>query len=100
MFLACLDLYLFCSEVYNLCSRVELIAKTMNRKHLDTDVVSSTGIKSATAKKNFPNIASVPSNPTEDLVQQHNVRGSRWHTQKFGHSRSLTNSLYLLHTSE
>ena len=53
-----------------MCVYAELIAKTMNRKHLDKDSVSSSGIKSATAKTLFPNIASVPAVSTEDLMQQ------------------------------
>ena len=71
MFLVCLELYILFNASTNICICVELIAKTMNRKHLDTDVVSSVGIKSATAKNLFSIIASVPAIPTEDLVQQH-----------------------------
>ena len=33
-----------------MCVYAELIAKMMNRKHVDMDSVSSSGIKSATAK--------------------------------------------------
>ena len=62
-----------------MCVYAELIAKTMNRKHLDMDSVSSSGIKSATAKTLFPNIASVPAVSTEDLVQQHVSRKSMAH---------------------
>ena len=63
-----------------MCVYAKLIAKTMNRKHLDTDSVSSSGIKSATAKTLFPNIASVPAVSAEDLVQQNVSRKSTAHT--------------------
>ena len=38
----------------------ELIAKCLNRKHLDGDVVQATGIRSAAAKTLFPNVATTP----------------------------------------
>ena len=50
---------------------IDLIAKTLNRKHLDSNVVQATGIKSMTAKTLFPNVASTPAIPTEQLLAQH-----------------------------
>ena len=44
-----------------MCLYAELIAKTMNHIHLDTDSVSSSGIKSATAK-------TLPAVSTEHVV--------------------------------
>lgn len=61
---------------------IDLIAKTMNRKHLDADVVQATaGIKSATAITIFPNVASTPAVPTEQLLAQHVSRMTMSHAQ-------------------
>ena len=59
----------------------DLIAKTMNRKHLDSSVVRATGVKSAAAKTLFPNIASVPGVPTCELIHQHVSRKTMAHAE-------------------
>ena len=53
----------------------------MNRKHLDSSMVRSTGVKSGAAKTLFPNIASVPATSTEQLLLEHVSRKTMEHSQ-------------------
>ena len=59
----------------------DLIAKTLNRKHLDTSIVRATGMKSSVAKTLFPNIANIPAIPTEQLLSEHVSRKTMTHSQ-------------------
>lgn len=59
----------------------ELIAKCLNRKHLDADILQASGIKSTAAKTLFPNVASTPAVPTEQLLQEHVSRKTMLHAQ-------------------
>ena len=62
-----------------MCS--DLISKTMNRKHLESSMVRTTGVKSGAAKTLFPNIASVPATSTEQLLLEYVSRKTTEHSQ-------------------
>ena len=59
----------------------DLIAKTLNRKHLDTNIVPATGIKSYVAKTLFPNIANIPAIQTEQLLSEYVTRKTMTNSQ-------------------
>ena len=62
----------------SMCS--DLISKTMNRKHLDSSKVRTTGVKSGAAQTLFPNIASVHAISTEQLLLEHVSRKTMEHS--------------------
>ena len=61
----------------------ELISMCLNiKRSMDADVVQATGIGSAAAKILFPNVATTPAVPTEQLLEEH-VSWKSCHTLRF-----------------
>ena len=61
----------------------ELIAMCLNGKHLDADILQVSVIKNTAKKILFPNVASTPAVPSEQLLQEHVSRKTMLHSQIF-----------------
>ena len=73
----------------------KLIAKCLNGKHLDADVLQVSGIKSTAEKTLFPNVASTPAVPSEQLLQEHVSRKTMLHAQIIRNYVENNNFTYL-----
>lgn len=56
--------------VFNNCY-TDIIAKALYRRHVDSAITSTTGVKSKSAKLLPANIAARPAPSTDQLVEQH-----------------------------